>query len=63
MSVTWGRQDAISPQEHAAVILEVCGGDLREAQDTCFSNVILGDPTRSRYWCEVLRSLRRTGSA
>lgn len=63
MSVTWGRQDVISPQEHAGVMLEVYGGNLREAQDACFTNLILGDPRQSHYWCEVLRSLRETGSA
>jgi hypothetical protein len=60
---SWGRQDALDPQEHAAVILEVCGGNLREAQNICRSNLLLGDPEKANYWRTVLRALNKSANA
>jgi hypothetical protein len=45
------------------VILEVCGGNLREAQNICRSNLLLGDPEKANYWRTVLRALNKSGNA
>jgi hypothetical protein len=58
----WDPNGPIEPAEHAAVILEVCGGDLDEARAVCISNM-LGDCWRSGYWELVLNGLFSGGTA
>jgi hypothetical protein len=63
MTITETMPDAISPQEHAAVLLEVYRGDRAQAQEACLINLVLGDPRQGSYWCEVLRALQNRGNA
>jgi len=58
----WSPDTAIDPIEHAAVVLEVCEGNLGEAQELCFNNILL-DPQKSNYWRLVLGTLCSSGHA
>ena len=60
---TWkclGRPD---PVEQAAVLVEVCNGDLEQAQEFCVINIFFGNPREEEYWYRALQSLRNTGKA
>jgi hypothetical protein len=55
-----GRPD---PVEQAAVLVEVCNGDLEQAQEFCVINIFFGNPREEEYWYRALQSLRNTGKA
>lgn len=58
----WNPNGPIEPTEHAAVILEVCGGDLDQAREVCITNMI-GDWRRIAYWESVFSGLISGGTA
>ena len=58
--VKQGRPD---PVEQAAVLVEVCNGDLEQAQEFCVINIFFGNPREEEYWYRALQSLRNTGKA
>jgi hypothetical protein len=51
------------PQEHAAVVLEVCSGNLNEAQEICMTNMLANRVQGFNYWKSVLAALTIVGEA
>jgi hypothetical protein len=51
------------PTEHAAVVLEVCSGNLSEAREICITNMMANRACGHEYWKQVLRALTVVGEA
>lgn len=51
------------PHEHAAVVLEVCSGNLNEAREICMTNMLANRACGYDYWKSVLRALTIVGEA
>jgi hypothetical protein len=47
----------IDASEHAKVLRQVCGGNIRQASEICLDNLMLGDPRQANYWAAVWHAL------